>query len=85
VGICVRRHSRLLRNSKEVCFLKWGSPISILILSVVAFQKIYNLGDPRVANVIVDGDLEVPDSNVILTRSKTRNCKFVRVKLDIWR
>ena len=40
--------------------------------SVVALCKLYDLNDPRIADIEVKGDLIVPKSNRIMTRSQTK-------------
>lgn len=42
------------------------------IPSVVALSKIYELNDPRLANIQVKGDLVVPQSDRIVTRSRAK-------------
>jgi importin-9 len=39
---------------------------------VIALSKLYNLSDPRIAQIQVKGDLIVPESDRIMTRSRTR-------------
>jgi hypothetical protein len=43
--------------------------------SVIALSKLYDLKDPRVAQIMVKGDLIVPQSDRIMTRSRARNSK----------
>lgn len=40
--------------------------------SVVALSKLYDLNDPRLASIQVKGDLIVPQSDRIMTRSRAR-------------
>lgn len=40
--------------------------------SVAALSKLYELNDPRLANIQVKGDLIVPQSDRIMTRSRAR-------------
>lgn len=40
--------------------------------SVVALSKLYDLNDPRIAEIQVKGDLIVPKSDRIMTRSRTK-------------
>ena len=40
--------------------------------SVIALSKLYDLHDPRLANIQVKGDLVVPNSDRIMTRSRAR-------------
>lgn len=40
--------------------------------SVIALSKLYSLNDPRVAQTLVKGDLIIPKSDRIMTRSKTK-------------
>lgn len=41
--------------------------------NVIALSKLYDLKDPRVAQIMVKGDLIVPQSDRIMTRSRARN------------
>ncbi|KAI9713080.1 MAG: hypothetical protein M1820_001065 [Bogoriella megaspora] len=41
--------------------------------NVIALSKLYNLDDPRLSQVMVKGDLIIPQSNRIKTRSQSRN------------
>lgn len=41
--------------------------------NVIALSKLYDLKDPRVAQITVKGDLIVPQSDRIMTRSRARN------------
>ncbi|KAI9670418.1 MAG: hypothetical protein M1829_004741 [Trizodia sp. TS-e1964] len=41
--------------------------------NVIALSKLYTLADPRLAQTMVQGDLIVPTSSRIMTRSRTRN------------
>ncbi|QSZ34585.1 hypothetical protein DSL72_006179 [Monilinia vaccinii-corymbosi] len=43
--------------------------------SVIALSKIFSLNDPRVAQTMVKGDLIIPTSNRIMTRSKAKLSK----------
>lgn len=40
---------------------------------MIALSKLYSLNDPRVAQTLVKGDLIIPQSDRIMTRSKTKN------------
>jgi len=40
--------------------------------SVIALSKLYDLADPRLSHVLVKGDLIMPTSNRIMTRSRAR-------------
>ena len=44
----------------------------LTLVSVVALCKLYDLQDPRLAEVQVKGDLVVTQSNRIMTRSRAR-------------
>ncbi|PQE03651.1 importin-beta domain-containing protein [Rutstroemia sp. NJR-2017a BBW] len=44
-------------------------------LNVIALSKIFSLNDPRVAQTMVKGDLIIPTSNRIMTRSKAKLSK----------
>lgn len=44
----------------------------LTVCSVIALSKLYDLQDPRLANVQVKGDLIVPQSDRIMTRSRAR-------------
>lgn len=46
--------------------------VALTICSVVALSKLYDLNDPRVVSIEVKGDLVVPQSDRILTRSRAR-------------
>jgi hypothetical protein len=52
------------------------SPAVTNLLSVIALSKLYSLNDSRVAQTNVKGDLIVPTSDRIMTRS--------RAKLSMW-
>ena len=43
--------------------------------SVIALSKLYDLDDPRLAQIQVKGDLIVPESDRIMTRSRARQSK----------
>lgn len=43
--------------------------------NVIALSKLYSLNDPRLSQTMVRGDLIVPTSSRIMTRSQTRNSK----------
>lgn len=43
--------------------------------SVIALSKLYSLNDERVAQIMVKGDLIIPESSRIMTRSKTKKSK----------
>lgn len=43
--------------------------------SVIALSKIYALNDQRVIQIMVKGDLIIPASNRIMTRSKAKQSK----------
>ncbi len=43
--------------------------------SVIALSKLYNLGDPRLDSIMVKGDLIIPKSDRIMTRSRARQSK----------
>lgn len=45
---------------------------SLTISSVAALSKLYELNDPRLASIQVKGDLIVPKSDRIMTRSRAR-------------
>lgn len=40
--------------------------------SVIALSQLYRLQDPRLSQIMVKGDLIVPESNRIMTRSKAK-------------
>lgn len=40
--------------------------------SVIALSRLYQLQDPRLSQIMVKGDLIVPESNRIMTRSKAK-------------
>ncbi|KAM7188180.1 armadillo-type protein [Naviculisporaceae sp. PSN 640] len=40
--------------------------------NVIALSKLYSLNDPRIAQTNVKGDLIIPESNTIMTRSRAR-------------
>ena len=44
----------------------------LISCSIVALSKLYELNDPRLAEIQVKGDLIVPTSNRIMTRSRAR-------------
>ena len=59
-------------RQKYVCY----SPTSYILLiqySVVALSKLYDLNDPRIADIQVKGDLIVPKSDRIMTRSRAKD------------
>lgn len=43
--------------------------------SVIALSKLFSLNDPRVAQIMVRGDMIMPTSDRILTRSRARQSK----------
>ncbi|KAI9667509.1 MAG: hypothetical protein M1821_000325 [Bathelium mastoideum] len=43
--------------------------------NVIALSKLYNLQDPRLAQIMVKGDLIIPQSDRIMTRSRARQSK----------
>jgi hypothetical protein len=43
--------------------------------SVIALSKLYALDEPVLGQIQVKGDLIVPESDVIMTRSRTRKSK----------
>jgi importin-9 len=45
----------------------------LTIASVIALTKIYNLNDPRLAQIQVKGDLIVPKTDRIMTRSRAKH------------
>lgn len=47
----------------------------LIINSVIALSKIFSLNDPRVGQTMVKGDLIIPTSNRIMTRSKAKLSK----------
>jgi hypothetical protein len=53
--------------------------------NVIALSKLYNLSDPRLGQIQVQGDLIIPESNRIMTRSQTRNNpdKYTMVPADV--
>ena len=57
------------------------------MISVIALSKLYNLQDPRLAAVQVKGDLIVPTSDRIMTRSRSKKqpdqYTFVSAQLKI--
>lgn len=73
----------------QVVLSKWVSNFDVLRgydeikSNIVALGKLYELQDPRIANIIVEGDpLPAPD-DVILTRSKTRQLGAVYTKVSV--
>jgi hypothetical protein len=46
--------------------------------SVIALSKLFTLNDPRVVQTMVKGDLIVPTSNRIMTRSQAKLSRFPR-------
>lgn len=52
-------------------------------MHVEALQKLYNLQSPQLQSVLVEGDLEVADDGVILTRSKTKNLKYKQISVPL--
>ena len=52
--------------------------------SVIALSKLYELGDPRVAQIHVKGDLIIPDDGRIMTRSRARTSQSTHPCLH-WR
>jgi hypothetical protein len=46
------------------------------IASVIALSKIFALNDPRVIQTMVKGDLIIPESNRIMTRSAAKKSSF---------
>lgn len=61
----------MMRSDRSKC-------ISLLVLykadiiSVIALSKLYGLNDARVVQTMVKGDLIVPTSDRIMTRSKAK-------------
>lgn len=55
--------------------------------SVIALSKLYSLNDSRLAQTTVKGDLIVPKSDKIMTRSRTKNseCDDFRWERGGWR
>jgi len=43
--------------------------------SVFALCQLYRLEDPRLSQIMVQGDLIVPESNRIMTRSKAKQSR----------
>ena len=52
--------------------LRFGWMLTLISDSVIALSKLYNLSDPRLAQIMVHGDLIVPTSDRIMTRSKAK-------------
>lgn len=46
-----------------------------ILCSVIALSKLYDLQDPRLSQITVRGDLIVPQSDRIMTRSRARNSR----------
>jgi hypothetical protein len=54
----------------------------LTIFSVIALSNMYNLSDPRLAQILVKGDLMVPDDDGrIMTRSRAKLRKLSIVYL----
>lgn len=51
--------------------------------SVIALSKIYSLNDARVAQTMVKGDLIVPTSDRIMTRSRAKLSEFSYDRIDL--
>jgi hypothetical protein len=51
---------------------------SLTHASVMALSNLYTLNDPRLAQIIVQGDLIIPENDRIMTRSKTKQSPFPR-------
>jgi hypothetical protein len=54
-------------------------PVSILTCaySVIALSNLYRLNDSRLSQIMVRGDLIVPKSDRIMTRSRARQSKIL--------
>ena len=65
----------VIRSSRIRLAARWALLTNVPALappSVIALSKLYSLGDHRLAQIQVRGDLVVPDSNQIMTRSRTK-------------
>jgi ribosomal protein L12E/L44/L45/RPP1/RPP2 len=62
----------MMKSDKSKCPVL--SPVSFanFISSVIALSKLYSLNDPRVAQTMVRGDMIIPTSDRILTRSRAK-------------
>jgi hypothetical protein len=49
--------------------------------SVIALSKLYSLNDARVAQTMVKGDLIVPTSDRIMTRSRAKQSMLIHAPL----
>lgn len=59
---------RLGKSKSPLCILDIATNIS----SVIALSKLYSLNDPRVNQTLVKGDLIIPVSDRIMTRSQAK-------------
>lgn len=50
--------------------------------SVIALSKLYSLNDLRIAQTSVKGELVVPESNIIMTRSRARASSYTPLGTD---
>ena len=46
--------------------------------SVIALSKLYSLNDARIAQIQVKGDLIIPTSDRIMTRSRAKNSRSLQ-------
>ncbi|CAN6674623.1 importin subunit beta-5 [Trichomonascus vanleenenianus] len=76
------------RRGLEVVLTKWLETFDILRgyevirKNIVALQELFVLNDDRIKSIIVDGDVVVPEGNVIITRSKAKNAQYTRISVQ---
>lgn len=69
----------------QIVLSKWLSTFDILRgydeirKNIIALQQLYLLNDDRIKSVIVDGDIQNPQHDVIITRSRARERKYYHV------
>lgn len=77
------------QSALQVVLDKWLGSFDVLRgyeeikKNVIALQRLYELNDERIKNVQVDGDQENPESGIILTRSKAKNLKVIKIPANV--
>ncbi|KAK8251995.1 armadillo-type protein [Phyllosticta capitalensis] len=68
-------------NALQVVMAKWlENSINFVGYDEIRQKQLYDLGDPRLAQIMVKGDLIVPESSRIMTRSRAKQSTYSPTK-----